>query len=101
MNPQFLWCTLDARDVTSLNERGDEHDPIKQLQAYAAIKSYGEMAHQPFGIVLEVGVQPQVLNCAATETQIREQLLGVSCVSLSYELDVAGRSPEREQALGR
>ena len=50
MNPQFLWCTLDARN--------NENDLVKQLQAYAAIKSFGEMAHQPFGIVLEVSMQP-------------------------------------------
>jgi hypothetical protein len=59
MNPQFLWCTLDARGITFPYKCGDEHDLVKQLQAYAAIKSFGEMAHQPFGIVLEVRVQPK------------------------------------------
>ena len=62
MNPQFLWCTLDARD--------DANDLVKQLQAYAAIKSFGEMAHQPFGIVLEVSVQPLR---SAQEVQTRIQ----------------------------
>lgn len=48
MNPQLLWCTLDARAASG------EQELLEQLQAYAAIKSFGEMAHQPFGIVLEV-----------------------------------------------
>ena len=50
MNPQFLWCTLDARGASSDDEL------VEQLKAYAALKTYGEMAHQPFGIVLEVGL---------------------------------------------
>eukprot|EP01046_Picozoa_sp_COSAG06_P020896 COSAG06_NODE_1549_length_9130_cov_6.206289_3_plen_206_part_00 len=48
MNPQFLWCTLDARGASS------DDEVMEQLKAYAALKTYGEMAHQPFGIVLEV-----------------------------------------------
>jgi hypothetical protein len=52
MNPQFLWCTLDGRAASG----GEGQEALlEQLQAYAAIKSYGDMAHQPFGIVLEVG----------------------------------------------
>ena len=92
MNPQFLWCTLDGRAASG--GEGQE-GLVEQLQAYAAIKSYGDMAHQPFGIVLEVGrahaadCAPIAPVCSACEPIVSGGWRG------------AGGSAEREQALER
>jgi hypothetical protein len=78
MNPQFLWCTLDGRV--------DKHDLVKQLQAYAAIQSFGEMAHQPFGIVLEVRMQPKALEMCSNIGKSASSWLASVRVYTNYEI---------------